>query len=130
MTAPHAFHRHKRRRREDSIQADIIGFLRAVLPPNEAMAYANPNASRRTEGGRAGNAVPGLTPGIPDLSIVIRNGRIFYFEVKAKDGKLSEAQQRMMDRLETMGVPAMVVRSIEDVRAALADWKIKTREAA
>ena len=68
---------------EGSIQNGIVDFLRIVLPPDH-IVYANANAARRTAGGRAGNGVPGLMPGIPDLSVACPGSRILYFEVKQR----------------------------------------------
>ena len=118
----------RRPRLESAIQADIVGYLRAVLMPAEAFVYANANAARRTDHGSAGNAVPGLYPGIPDLAIVATDGRAFYLEVKNEVGKPSPAQEGVFERFDGMRVPHAIVRGIDDVRAALARWGIATRE--
>lgn len=116
-------------RLENTIQREIVAYLNAVLIPPE-FAYANANASRRTASGKASNAVPGLYPGIPDLTVIAHGGRAFYLEVKNEIGTLSENQEAVIARFDKMRVPCAVVRSIADVKAALQHWKIPTREAA
>ncbi len=111
---------------EGSIQSGIVDFLRIVLPADH-IVYANANAARRTVGGRAGNGVPGLLPGIPDLSVACPGSRILYFEVKTAKGRLSEAQAEIVRRLRAAGCLVAVVTSIDDVERALAGWNIPTR---
>jgi hypothetical protein len=118
----------RRKHPENDLQQAIYDYLLAVLPPQDWLVYANPNASRRTAGERASNGVPGLTKGIPDLSILQHGGKMFYLEVKAAKGVLSDPQETIRNRLDRMLVPFAVVRSIEDVRVALRQWGIKTRE--
>lgn len=113
-------------RPENAIQADIVGYLRAVVP--NAIVYANANAARRTASGRAANGVPGLLPGIPDLSVCIFGGQILYFEVKAPGGRLSKPQEGVIAMLRAIGARVAVVTSIDEVRAALREWSIETRE--
>lgn len=114
-------------RSEGALQADIVGFLRVVLSPDH-LVYANANAAQRTSTGRAGNAVPGLMPGIPDLSIACpRGGPCLYLEVKRPGGKLSPAQEHVIGRLQSAGGFVAVVTSIDEVEAALASWGIPTR---
>lgn len=111
---------------EGTIQRGIVDFLRVVLPPDH-IVYANANAARRTPAGRAGNGVPGLLPGIPDLSVACPGSRILYFEVKTARGRLSEAQAEIVRRLRAAGCLVAVVTSIDDVERALAGWGIPTR---
>ena len=111
---------------EGSIQNGIVDFLRFVLPPDH-IVYANANAARRTPGGRAGNGVPGLMPGIPDLSVACPGSRILYFEVKTARGRLSDVQSHVVHRLRAAGCLVAVVTSIDDVERALVSWNIPTR---
>lgn len=111
---------------EGSIQSGIVDFLRAVLTPDH-IVYANANAARRTAAGRAANGVPGLTPGIPDLSVACPDSRILYFEVKTPRGRLSEAQQHVIRQLLKNGSRVAVVTSIADVETKLAAWGVPTR---
>lgn len=113
--------------KENQIQALIVKYLRAVLPKNYR-CFAVPNGSQRMPSGKPANAVPGLTPGIPDLAIV-GDGRIFFIEVKAAKGRLSEAQSEFGDfcMYQAM-VPWACVHSVDETRLALNEWGIKTKE--
>lgn len=113
--------------KEAAIQAQIVKFLRAVLPKNYRVV-AIPNASLRTRSGRAGNAVAGLTPGVPDL-VIFGDGSAFFIEVKNARGKLSDAQSEWANWCVVEGCMAWCcARSISDVRTALDQWKLPTRE--
>jgi hypothetical protein len=116
----------KRRQPEAAIQRAIVSYMAAVAP--HVVCYAVPNASRRTKGGRAGNAVPGLTKGVPDLALVV-SGRALFLEVKAPKGRTSTEQDATIARLKRAGASVEVVRSIDDVERALTAWGISTRHA-
>lgn len=117
----------KRKHPEEDVQREVIAFLAAVLP--HAVVFAVPNGSRRTKGGKASNAVPGLLPGAPDLAVCLPYGRVLWVECKAPKGTLSDAQHALWTRLRGLGHDYCVVRSQGDVRAALAALGIVTREA-
>lgn len=120
--APHA------RPHEDALQKQIVEYLRAIVPDH--VVFAVPNAAQRTRSGRAGNAVPGLLPGIPDLMILAQGGRAYLIEVKTARGIVSDVQREVLTLLQKRSIPACVARSIEDVRVALRAWGVITREAA
>lgn len=113
-------------RPEDAIQKAIVVFLNAVLPKSYR-CFAIPNGARRTASGRPANAVPGLTPGVPDLAII--GGRLIWFvEVKSARGRVSDAQEAFHAWCAANGTPYCVARSVDDVRVALAHWGIPSRE--
>lgn len=114
-------------RPEDQVQKSIIAYLAAVAPTT--FVYAVPNGSRRTASGRATNAVPGIVNGWPDLGLVLPDGRAAFIECKSAKGVLSKAQRAVRMRLIKVGIPCCVARSVEDARAALAQWGVATREA-
>lgn len=113
---------------EKRLQQAIVAYIRAVAP--QVIVCAIPNAALRTRAGGAANAVPGLLKGMPDLEIIAPGGLCFFLELKTAGGRLSAAQDALRLRLMSMSVPWALVRSIDDVRGALAHWKIETREAA
>ena len=115
-------------REEDAIQRAIVDYVRAVAP--SVFIYAIPNAASRSPGMRAGNAVSGLTCGVPDLGLVLPGGRAGFIEVKGKRGKLSEAQQERSMEICACGGEWWLARSIDDVRDAFRAWSVPTRERA
>ena len=59
------------------------------------------------------------TNGIPDI-ICCYHGRFVAFEVKTDTGKPTRLQEAVIRRINAAGGTALVVRSVEDVKAALA----------
>jgi len=115
-------------RAEDQIQSAIVAYVRAVAP--RVIVYAIPNASRRTQSGRASNAVPGLLPGMPDLGLAIPDGRCAFIEVKTPKGKLSNNQKVILARMDCFSIPYIVATGIDEVRVFLRFLGVATREAA
>lgn len=113
---------------EAAIQRQIVDFVAGCVPT--ARIIAIPNAARRSAAGRATNAVPGLTPGVPDLALIVRGGATYWIEVKSARGKLSAAQREFHRWMSINGVWAVTVRSLDDFKTALGLWRVKTREAA
>lgn len=112
---------------ENDIQRQIVDWIRVAAP--SVVAVAVPNGARRTAGGRPANAVPGLTPGVPDLVVIRPNGEVLWIEVKSQIGKLSDAQFAFHGKLLGLGHTCAVVRSIDDVRLAFKTVGISVREA-
>lgn len=58
------------------------------------------------------------TAGIPDIIACI-DGRFYGFEVKAEGGKPTKLQEVTIRKILAAGGTALVVRSVDEVRAAL-----------
>ena len=114
------------RRAEDTLQASIINYLRLVCP--DLIIAAIPNGGKRGPAEAAMLKRTGMLKGLPDIVIVGYLGQSYWIEVKTAKGRLSPAQSAIALQMTTMGVPSAVCRSIDDVRVALAAWKIETRE--
>jgi hypothetical protein len=115
-----------RKQPEAQIQKAIVEYLRAVIP--NSLVFAIPNGSQRTASGRPANAIAGLLPGAPDLCVVLPEGRVVWFEVKSDKGRVSENQFLVHGILNSLCHPCPIVRSIADVREALAFLKVDTKE--
>jgi hypothetical protein len=111
---------------EAQIQKAIVDYLRAVLP--HAIVSAIPNGSQRTASGRPANAVAGLLPGMPDLMVLLPQGRVIFFEVKAAKGRVSDNQLNIHMQMQPLDHVVAVVRSIDETRNALKIWGIETKE--
>lgn len=115
---------------ENVVQRAVIDFLYAVLPG--VFVAAIPNAAARKRGGKAGNAVPGLRPGLPDIFFILPKhaSTVHFVEIKRPGGVLSQAQIDCHAALRERGANVTTVSSIDQMRAALEDWCILTREVA
>ena len=117
------------RRREADIQRDIVRFLRAALPAGAIVHHSPNETGASTRAGRTRQAIlagMGVCPGWSDL-VVLADGRVLFLEVKTPAGRLSPAQRAFRDLAIEQGFGFVVVRSIDDARAALGDHGIRTR---
>lgn len=76
-------------------------------------------------GGHNGRAVPAPNEmaGFPDIAALSkRSGRLLTFEAKSSNGVMSIKQKVWKERLQAAGARWALVRSAEDLRAALTDW--------
>lgn len=113
-------------RPEDGVQSAILDYLRVAAP--FVFVYAIPNAAVRKRGGRAGNAVPGIVKGMPDLGLLYRR-RSYFIEVKAGKNKPTAEQRGLVPFLNAAGAEVAFCWSVDDVRNALYAWGLPTREA-
>jgi hypothetical protein len=60
-----------------------------------------------------------IAVGCQDLTIFAPNGRIFLFELKAKDGKLSLEQAAWIAGMRMLGHHVQVIRSMEEFLSAI-----------
>ena len=65
----------------------------------------------------------GLLAGAPDLLIITPDGRTNFLEVKAPDGRQSDAQKAFQARCAIVGVHYRVVRSISEAEEVLREWR-------
>jgi hypothetical protein len=132
MNAPSLFPIKKVRPRdanaEARIQAAIFEFVRTIAP--DVLIYAVPNGGLRSKSEAARMKWTGVVAGIPDLALVLPDGRAAFVEVKAAHGALSEAQREIRLVMIQRGIPVITARSVDDVRAALKQWHVETREVA
>lgn len=116
-----------RKQVESGIQRAIVQYLRTVVPGCVVMSI--PNGSQRTAKGHPANAVPGFLAGAPDLVVALSGGGVLWIEVKSSVGRVSENQAMVHGLLDAAGHRCIIVRSVDDVRSALHDLNISTREA-
>jgi len=65
--------------------------------------------------------------GIPDL-LVMRDGRVWFVELKTPRGKLSPHQERFKMFCENFGVPYIVIRSLEEAQTLIQNILILNSE--
>ena len=112
---------------ESRIQCAIVKFLSHALPKT-CLFYSVPNGGYGLPKATAARLKrEGLRPGVADLVILRQGGWTAYVEVKTDDGEQSDAQIEFADWCGENGVEYAVVRSIDDVEAALRAWNVPLR---
>lgn len=121
-----------RNRPEAAVQAAIVDYLRSVLPPDNIVHHCRNEINKRGAAFAieiAGAKRLGAMAGFPDLIVLPRaNIGPVFLEVKAPGGYPTKTQKEMHARLAQLGYRVAVVRSIDDTRAALAQWGIYANE--
>ena len=112
---------------EHSIQCAICHYLHVALKGLPATYFAVPNGASRSKKKVRGRTISiegqrlkaeGVRAGVADL-IVFYDGRAIALEVKTVKGKQEPSQLAWEKTCVDAGVPYYVVRSIDDVCAAL-----------
>lgn len=122
----------KRVDREGPIHTAIVDFLRTVLP--DAITHHCRNEINKS-GWRIAKELAqasrkGAVKGFPDLMVLsLAHIGPMFFEVKAPGNYPDATQKALHAQMAALGYRVAVVRSIDDVRAALRQWGIATKEA-
>lgn len=118
----------KRGAPEAKVQRAIIRYLKVQFPgivinasPGGAKLHGDPQQRERAMLRLIGL---GLQPGWPDLEAFWR-GQAWFFEVKAGDGRVREAQRAVGAMLEAQGFRWAVVRSVDEVAACIRGWRVE-----
>jgi hypothetical protein len=101
---------------EREIQTQCLEYLRAA----GVFAWRNNTGARPVGEGRGRRYLRFGTPGSSDVIGVLPDGRFLAVEVKRPGGgKVSLAQEDFLGRVTRAGGVALVVRSVDDLRAYL-----------
>lgn len=117
--------------REGPIHRSIVSWLGTVMP--DAMVYHCRNeinmSGWRVAKEQADARKKGAIKGFTDLLVLpYANVGAFFLEVKSENGRVQPEQAAVHERLQALGYRVAVVRSIDDVRAALDRWGVGYRE--
>ena len=114
-----------RRHEEDELQRSIVDYARWALPQN-ALLFAVPNGGKRHKREAQRLVGLGVRAGIPDL-ILWHDSHTLGIEVKLRNTYLSPHQRQMHDRMKVCGVPAVVVRSLDEFIATVQSFGVRLR---
>ena len=117
---PQAEGRMKKRTPEQMLQIAVAQYLELALPTDAVFTAINPIPAK-SKAAAGLSKVMGLKPGIPDILITWR-GAPYLIELKAKRGKVSDAQLTMINRLSSAGASCAVCHSAEAVMGHLIEW--------
>lgn len=121
----------KRRARdlEGPVQKAILSYFRQTLPHGYLIQHTANRPRSKVQGAK--EKALGVVKGWPDLAIYgpARFGSTVWFaEIKAPGGKVSDAQRDVHDRLLGLGFNVRILRSVEDARKAVSDWGLPSTD--
>ena len=108
---------------ENEVQKAIVDWISWKCPL--VYCFAVPNKAVRTRTGRAGNACPGLRPGVPDMCLLAPGQRVYMIEVKRKGGVLSDVQKQEIPKIQSRDVPVAVVYSLDEAIKVITRWGLE-----
>lgn len=120
----------KRADREGPIHLACLHYLRTTLPHGWIVQHSANKPRNSVQGGR--EKAMGVIAGWPDLAIYgpgPDGPSVWFVEVKEPRGVVSPAQRVVHDRLMDAGLSVRVVRSVDDLRAAVEDWQLPSKDA-
>lgn len=99
---------------EHQIQAALFQWLRAVHP--KVIAYAIPNAARRSPQQAAYLKAEGLRAGMPDVVIAKACGGFhgLYLELKRDKGRLADSQRETLMALANEGYACAIAWNLDE----------------
>ena len=112
----------RRRRPEDAIQRAVFQHIRARGVPGLVAVHV-PNGGFRRPVEAAIMKGIGVTAGVPDL-LAWHDGRAYALEIKSEDGRTSEAQLEMLNRLSQAGCYTAVCHGLDRALAVLESWQL------
>lgn len=115
----------KDKRKEAEIQAECVQWFKATFP--NQIIFSVPLEAARNSWTKYEKM--GALRGSPDLLLTLKN-HIFFVEMKASWGELSQAQLEFQARCEALNIGYHVCRDLPSFKKAiLEEWnKIKTQE--
>ena len=99
---------------EHSLQVLILRHLHMSKISKDIMAFAIPNAGKRSAGAGARLRAEGMTRGVADLCVLLPGGQTLWIECKTVHGRQSDEQMGFAARCGRLGHVYVVVRSIEE----------------
>lgn len=98
---------------EQQLQVKCVRWFSDNYPSERGMLHCNNNNSQnRIEGNR--NKALGVTPGVSDLELVLKGGKVVFIELKTLIGRLSEDQIRWRSKVIDRGHIYMAAFSFEE----------------
>ncbi len=100
---------------EYQIQCAIVEWLRLKSIGGKFRFFHIPNGGSRHKAEAARLKKSGVMPGVPDLCVVLQDGRTIWIEVKSASGKLSADQLDWFLWLAGEGHEAHCAKSVYDI---------------
>jgi hypothetical protein len=110
---------------EDELQATVASLLRYAFNGQPVVwSHFPAGGYGLTRAAAARLYRLGLQAGFPDLLIQWNPGRSLWIEMKTAKGRASDAQKALHPRLEALGFPVHICRSVEDVLEVIRGYDV------
>lgn len=119
----------KPRQLEAPIHRACLTYLRRTLPAGFILHHCANKPRSAVQGGQ--EKALGAIKGWPDIAVYgpgPDGPSAWFAEVKAPGGKVSDEQREVHDRLLDAGFSIHIVRSVEDMRKAVSDWRLPSTD--
>lgn len=93
-------------------QREFVQWFKRTYP--DYMIFAIPNGGGRTPAEGQRLKLEGVQAGVPDLQILLPNGKALFIEMKTKTGTLSASQRELIPKIESLGFKVFVCYGMED----------------
>ena len=110
----------QRRRPEDAIQRAVFAHLRQRGTPGTFAVHVPAGGYRRPVEAAIFKGL-GVVAGVPDV-IAIRAGQVFALELKAPDGRATEAQLKTQDAMREAGAFVCTAHGLDAALRCLEAW--------
>jgi hypothetical protein len=114
----------KRQYPETSLQKAVVQYL-LLMPAPDMLWYSIPNGAKLAKRTAVHMKATGMTAGAADLAIIVA-GHCYFLELKAKGGKISDAQGVFAMRAAASGATYRVADNINTAIDYLIAWKAIT----
>lgn len=103
---------------EADLQKACVDLLKIYEAQDRLVFFHVPNGSQLANARRQGARLKalGVRPGVPDLVIVLPNGRTAWVELKSATGKLSDYQAGWGQTLLALGHHWAIIKSVTDLQ--------------
>ena len=100
---------------ESILQRQCVRWFRLQYPKLADLLYAIPNGGMRSKTEAAIMKAEGVVPGIPDLFLAVPTKKFhgLYIEMKSQEGKLTEKQCQMTDKLAGQGYDVVICNNFD-----------------
>lgn len=108
---------------EHEEQVGFIRWFRENYP--SLIIFAIPNGDKRHISVAKRLKNEGVLKGIPDLQIVLPDGKVLWVEMKKENGKLSESQEYILTQLESLNHNYIIGYTCEDASRQVKEYLSK-----
>lgn len=102
--------------KEKDLHKIVVKHLKAIQLRNDFIFYHNKNDVNGFKGKfRQDLPSQGVLPGVPDFTLLFPLKKVFFLEIKAFSGKLSDSQKNFLVKVNRFGYTGVVAFGYDDI---------------